>query len=383
MNSKEDSLLYNNEKLIYLIKYENQNIEEEEIIYIILEKIETISLFEIEEIIKNRQVIYLLESDKDIRQIEKDKNIYITKDEIEDYIKPETTIYKEIQYSFKYDNYKKYIYLESKEIHKQKENIIYLIKYDKNKQNINEENLVYIILKDEMKVKEELALNELKEIIKNKQIIYLLKNEKKIDSFEKESHIYTIKEDKLKENIENEESIFYIEIKFDEVKYKKYKKTIYLESRKFKHKLENEKIIYLEKYKENEQNIKEEKIIYIILEYEDKLIIEDKKVEEIKEINKSFKEVNKEINNTAKYKNIYRHPPNITYFRFFNSRHIHLSSFNIPSIIQRERNSPEQIIFFNAMHKRYAAYRLFYLYYKHTDKRKKCLNIWLNHINNK
>ena len=57
-------------------------------------------------------------------------------------------------------------------------------------------------------------------------MLKLLLEEKNLSLYrlEKESHIYTIKEDKLKENIENEESIFYIEIKFDEVKYKEYKK---------------------------------------------------------------------------------------------------------------------------------------------------------------
>ena len=260
------------DRIIYLIKYDKnkQNIEEDEIIYIILEEnVVDDDLPVDKEILKNKKMIYLLRSDKSRKELEKDKNIYIIKDEIDKYATTEEIIYIEIIYEItKYKYYKKNLYLKAKGISKKDrdENITYLTKYDKNKQNINEEEYIYIILEEESRIKSKLP--SINDILKEKKTIYLLKSDKNKKNLEKNKNIYIIIEES--ELIEEE---IYIEIEYEITKYKFYKKTIYLKSKDIpkdisKEDREDERITYLTKYNENKQNIEENEIIYIILEEE-------------------------------------------------------------------------------------------------------------------
>ena len=353
--------------------------EEEEIIKSIF------PITKIDDSIKKNKIKYLIKDNKKIKLIDKNKIKYIIKDEVEQN-KEEEISYIEIEYDFEtYREYNQTIYVEDKKESKEieKKRIIYLIKYEK--QNIKEEEIIYIILEYKAKnlLEQEriiyLSPSEINEIIKDKQVIYLLKNDKDKNDIDKDEIIYIIKDDDLDKKIKTKEKI-YMEIKYEVTKYKKYKQTIYLETKEIIPNIENKKIVYIEKYEKNKQKIENEKIIYILLEYGK---LKDKKIEDLTEKfikNKSFKEFNNLLNDMAKNKRIYNRPPNITYFRFFDSRHNHLSSFNIPSMIQREGITNNQTIFFNTLHKRYSAFRLFYFYNIIRDPRKKCLKKWSKNI---
>ena len=152
------------------------------------------------------------------------------------------------------------------------------------------------------------------------------------------------------------EEIYYIEIIYEYQKYKKYKQTIYLET---KTKEISENKIYLIKY--NKQNIKEEKIIYIILNKD-----------EVDESNQN-KIIESKQDETVRFK----HPPKITYFRFFEFKtHNHLSSFDAGTMYQRPNNNIAQKQFFNTMQRRYGAFKLFSYYSKLRDIKRKCLILW-------
>ena len=152
IKSKEDT---ENKRITYLTKYDknNQNIDEDENIYIILEEGE--ESIDNELPLRHKKRIYLSKSDKSKDEIEKNKNIYIIKDDVNEGIEEEI-IYIEITYEItKYKDYKQIPYIEAKDISKGsgEENITYLTKYDKNKQNIEEDENIYIILEDKKKDK--------------------------------------------------------------------------------------------------------------------------------------------------------------------------------------------------------------------------------------
>jgi len=391
---EKDFSLYSSKRIIYLIKYERQNIENEKIIYVILEdennnkriehKIDNSPSYEIDKIIENKKIIYLIKSDKNKKDIDEKRTIYIIKDEKELNEIIEEKIYIEIKYeTIKYKNYKKTIYLKTKNYSQNlnDERIIYLIKYDNNKRSLKNEKIIYIILDDEYEnndifdiKKEDLNIDEIK---KYKEVIYLIKSDKNKKNSENKK--YAIKGGNLEI-----ERIFYNEIIYDESKYKDYIKNIYLQTKDIDidRSVEEQSTIYIEKYDKYIHNIKSEKIIYIILESETKdnikdndLIYKNKLIDNKKD--SKLEEDNKMINKKKTgYKIQLNGPPHITYFKFFNYKHTHLSSFNISSIIKREKNTTYQNMFFNNMHKRYACFKLFYLYKKFTDPRKKCLNIW-------
>ena len=257
--------------ITYLTKYDesNQNIEMEENIYIILEELPLV-----DEILRNKKVIYLLKSDKNKKDIEKDKKIYM--------IQEEEIIYIEIEYEItKYKYYKQTIYLKSKDISKEDiedERITYLTKYNKNKQNIEENEIIYIILEEELPIKE---------LIRDKKIVYLLKSDKSRDELEKNNNIYIIK-DEIDTNKSDEREVIYIEIIYEIEKYKNYKQIPYIETKKLSQKKGDENITYLTKYnKKDIKNIDEEEIIYIILE-EEKM---NEKLPLVNDIIKSKKEI--------------------------------------------------------------------------------------------
>jgi len=240
--------------ITYLTKYDEkkQNIEMEENIYIILEELPLL-----DEILRNKKVIYLLKSDKNQKDIEKDKKIYM--------IQEEEIIYIEIEFEItKYKYYKKTIYLKSKDI--EDDRITYLTKYDKNKQNIEEDEIIYIIL-EEIVVDDELPID--KEILKNKKMIYLLKSDKNRKELEKDKNIYIIKDETDK--YAKTEEIIYIEIEYEITKYKYYKKNLYLKAKGILKKDIDENITYITKYYKNIRNINEEEYIYIILEDESRI----------------------------------------------------------------------------------------------------------------
>ena len=146
---------------------ENENIEDEKIIYITLEdeepegKIKDIEDIP-EEIIKNKELKYLKKTDEPKEDI--NENIYIIKDEEE----PEEIIYIETIEEIKKDKkYKKKIYVKKEDIPENEENnkITYLTKYDKDRDKDKDSKILYLILTpDEDKQVEEKDKSE-KEII--------------------------------------------------------------------------------------------------------------------------------------------------------------------------------------------------------------------------
>ena len=67
--------------------------------------------------------------------------------------------------------------------------------------------------------------------------------------------------------------------------------------------------------------------------------------------------------------------PNSTEFKFYDSKNNLISGFNFSSFTQNDANSIEQKQFFNFMHKKFLAFKLFKLKNNH-DPRKKWFNIW-------
>ena len=178
-----------------------------------------------------------------------------------------------------------------------------LTKYDKNKQNIEEDENFYIILENKKKDKiEEDKVNEkfpsVTDIIKDKEKIYLSKSDKNKDEIEKDKNIYIIND----ENESNEEKIIYTEIIYEITKYKNYKQVQYIKSKnKPKKGIEDERITYLTKYNRNKQNVEENEIIYIILEEEleenvDKELPKDKKTIYLSKSDKNKDEIGKDKN---------------------------------------------------------------------------------------
>ena len=182
-----------NEKIIYLIKYNKlkRPIENEKIVYIILEEEENKDINkdinkdkvedknidylpisnDLKQIIKEKQLIYLIKSDKDKKNIDKNKKLYKLKDEIRKPNKSEEIIYEEIIYEYiKNKEYMQIIYLKTKEIieRAEDENIIYLIKYEKDKQNIEEKNIIFNVL-DKEKDEEKIVEENIDEITKDKE----------------------------------------------------------------------------------------------------------------------------------------------------------------------------------------------------------------------
>ena len=366
LKSKSKKIPRNADKRMkYIIKYNKnkQNLEEEEIIYIILEeddkkgRIKELPMEEIEEMIKNKKIIYLLKNKRNMKEIEKGKLLY--------YIYGEEMIYTEIEYDIeKYRRYRKTICLKYKGMVsgvKDGRIIIYLIRYNnsiKYKYNIENEEIIYIILEGE---------DEEEEIINNltgQKIIYLLNSDKVGDKdvVRYQNKIrYVLSDEEIKETQEikqtgktGEEIIYYMEIEYEAERYKLYRKTIYLESKgnnvinvNIANKKGWKNVTYLVRYNKIKYNIKNEKVIYIVLTYDS----EDSKKE-------------------------FKRTPYKTYFKFFNSRHRNLSSFNASSISQRPDNEAQKI-FFNYMHKRYSLFKVFSIYAKFHDPRKRCIDLWL------
>ena len=96
------------------------------------------------------------------------------------------------------------------------------------------------------------------------------------------------------------------------------------------------------------------------------------KKEKLKLNKNLFDEFEKE--DEFKYKNK-KSNPDSTLFKFYDSNNKQLSQFNFSSISQNSTNSEAQKQFFDFMHKKYVAFKLFNLKNKH-DPRKKWFKIW-------